>query len=56
MKPWLCPVCNGKGRLPPPEDFAGYCNIPYHGCNGKGWVEVSEDAPVTAEFGLGGAE
>lgn len=43
-----CPICDGKGRtvientattggitIPPTE--------PCHGCNGKGWVEVSDE-------------
>ena len=34
MKPVLCPVCNGRGKV---EEKT--C----HGCGGKGWVEVAED-------------
>lgn len=29
----ICPVCNGTGK---------YCNKKCHGCDGKGWVEVSD--------------
>lgn len=52
MQAVLCPVCNGRGKLPPQENFTGYYEIPCHGCGGKGWVSVltifismSEDEP-----------
>ena len=40
MKAVICPVCNGKGRLPPQEDFSTYYENMCHGCEGKGWVEI----------------
>lgn len=45
----LCPVCNGAGKLLSKQDpgstsaqFPSVC----HGCNGKGWVEVSDVIPT----------
>jgi hypothetical protein len=40
-----CPVCEGKGVVPPEE--VAIC----HGCGGKGWVEVQGDSrPVTRPY------
>ena len=46
MKASLCPVCNGRGKLPPQQDFSDYFETTCHGCAGKGWVEVQEDSPL----------
>lgn len=38
-----CPVCDGKGTLP---DYSAYstftAEVMCHGCNGLGWVQVSD--------------
>ena len=49
MKAVLCPVCNGRGALPPRGECADYHETPCCGCGGKGWVEVGEDSPYPAE-------
>ena len=36
MRAVKCPVCNGSGK---------YEKKTCHGCNGKGWVEVTENYP-----------
>lgn len=36
-----CPVCKGKGKMMD-SDFYKTEERTCHGCNGKGWVEVSE--------------
>lgn len=45
----ICPICNGTGGWipPPPEGSSMVITTPFlcHGCAGKGWVEVTEDAP-----------
>lgn len=40
----ICPVCHGKGRLidPASEWSTEVIYKTCHGCDGKGWVEVSE--------------
>jgi len=42
----LCPVCNGSGKLSVVPQYESTANNRYdvtcHGCNGKGWVEVSD--------------
>jgi hypothetical protein len=48
-----CPVCDGCGRytpLPDPNSSAGPITQPCHGCNGKGWVEVSEAYPYVPPY------
>jgi len=44
MKAVLCPVCSGSGRV---YGFYGstfsWPDETCYGCNGKGWVEVSEE-------------
>lgn len=59
MKAQICPVCNGTGKyivvkyrethyLYPfstsPIEF--YSERICHGCNGKGWIAVSEDIDI----------
>jgi len=43
----LCPVCNGSGTLKVIPQYQTTANHNYettcHGCNGKGWVEVTDD-------------
>lgn len=41
-----CPVCGGSGKYQHPDN--GHSTAPLmpetcHGCNGKGWVTVSDD-------------
>lgn len=38
----LCPICNGKGKVP--KDYPNHSDEEKtcHGCGGKGWVEVSD--------------
>ena len=40
----LCPVCEGTGKVPAPsgEAATGYSWKPCQGCEGVGWVEVSD--------------
>jgi hypothetical protein len=42
-----CPVCNGTGEKPTQiinkEVTQPNIQIPCHGCNGKGWIEVTDD-------------
>ena len=46
-----CPVCEGTGRVQPtdgstePKALKHAWSEPCHGCAGKGWVEVGNDAP-----------
>lgn len=53
MKAVLCPVCNGSGEA---GDWLGGLPLTTkhicHGCNGKGWVEVSEDKPIDPVYEL----
>jgi len=35
-----CPVCNGRGTVPPKDSITSGVEVPCYGCNGKGWVEV----------------
>jgi len=42
MKADLCPVCNGKGVIYGVAESGAYPTTTCYGCNGKGWVEVSE--------------
>ena len=44
MRAVICPVCNGTGKsyIAPPVGDYGTC----HGCDGKGWVEVHEEADI----------
>ena len=57
MKPYLCLVCGGSGKYPRLVDESPFF-IPKqepkitkedqttcHGCNGKGWITVSEERP-----------
>ena len=48
----LCPVCNGTGQVCNPMDNTSTAQITCHGCNGKGWVEVSgvPDIPLGANY------
>lgn len=43
-----CPICNGSGKIPAfynyDVNYVGDC----HGCEGKGWVEVSDSEQVEA--------
>ena len=43
MKAVLCPVCNGTGVYQWPDIQGAFCPRECHGCEGFGWVEVSED-------------
>jgi len=36
-----CPVCKGQGAIPMLHSTA--CRAVCHGCQGKGWIEVSDD-------------
>lgn len=42
----LCPVCGGSGKflllLVPGSTSSVRQEVECHGCNGKGWVEVSD--------------
>ena len=43
----LCPVCKGVGKVAsvPDRETTAACTAEIcHGCNGKGWVEVSDKA------------
>ena len=47
MKADLCPVCKGSGKYtdpPDPVSISVPMPRPCHGCNGKGWVEVSDNS------------
>lgn len=44
MKAVKCPVCNGKGTIKD-EGCLVMTEHKCHGCDGKGWVQVSEDFP-----------
>lgn len=49
-----CPVCDGKGTIPSCS-MCSTLEITCHGCNGIGWVQVSdiEDLPfVTPYYGI----
>ena len=44
-----CPVCHGIGRTEYVEGIDSTTvrkSQPCHGCDGKGWVEVSDPAPA----------
>jgi hypothetical protein len=45
MRAVLCPVCNGKGKIPKKKEYK-ILKKECHGCKGKGWVEVRECQPV----------
>jgi len=56
MKAVLCPVCNGKGKLGPQEDFSDYYERPCHGCAGwgsKGWLLIPEQENLPMPYGGG---
>ncbi len=38
----ICPVCLGKGILPA-DKYSTAAEEKCHGCNGRGWVEVSDE-------------
>jgi len=40
MKAVICPVCMGEGKTRPNWKTETICN----GCDGKGWVQIQEDA------------
>lgn len=37
-----CPICYGKGKLPPEGNYTTYSERPCYGCDGRGWVEVRD--------------
>jgi len=42
-----CPICNGSGTVD--KEYKKYLPCkpkPCHGCNGKGWIEVSDIYPA----------
>lgn len=41
----ICPICHGKGKIPNPENVTAPTEITCHGCNGRGWVEISDEYP-----------
>ena len=45
MRAVICPVCNGKGVVYGVAETGAYPTTKCHGCNSKGWVEVSGDEP-----------
>jgi len=53
MKAVLCPVCNGRGKVPPEGHYTGTTDVwpTCHGCGGRGWVTVPEYAflPINPE-------
>lgn len=59
MKAQICPVCNGTGKYTVvkyrnPYDLYPFTTSPIefysericHGCNGKGWIVVSENIDI----------
>ena len=46
MRVVTCPVCEGRGAL---SSGGGTNDLLCYGCNGKGWVEVSEDVEIFPE-------
>lgn len=42
MKAVKCPVCESVGEIPDPAHLPTF--ISCYGCQGKGWVEVSEES------------
>lgn len=45
----ICPVCCGRGRSDFKEEKSGttiHKSQPCHGCNGRGWVEVSDTPAI----------
>lgn len=44
MRAVLCPVCDGKGKINDPLTVAATSTVKVvcHGCQGRGWVEVSD--------------
>ena len=52
MEPKTCPLCNGTGETEDqkPTHISGIVKShPCHGCDGKGWVEVSSDSEKPIE-------
>ena len=50
-KATICPVCDGNG-LTDRERLGGSIveyNVSCHGCEGKGWIEISEPDGSTEE-------
>lgn len=41
-----CPICCGKGKLPDDGKSTAVTEPTCHGCDGKGWVEVSDEMPI----------
>ena len=46
----LCPVCMGKGKLPPERGESDEPAKTCHGCCGRGWVEVGNDCQPQLYF------
>lgn len=50
MKAVKCPVCDGKGQIVNCFGEGGsYQEVDCHGCQGKGWVEVSGNGQTMEE-------
>ena len=49
-KPFVCVICNGSGKVDPEEGSASKAKITCHGCGGKGWIVVPEEAPQPVPF------
>ena len=48
MEAVRCPVCDGRGKLPPQGDFSNYYETPCHGCNewgSRGWIVLYPYVP-----------
>ena len=41
----LCPVCNGKGRVPNPDDVTAPSEVICNGCGGLGYILVPDEYP-----------
>lgn len=41
----ICPVCNGKGQIQidKSKSAINMFNITCHGCNGQGWITLSDE-------------
>ena len=39
----ICPICNGKGKIPNPENVTAPTKITCYGCGGLGWIPVQDD-------------
>jgi len=53
MKAQVCPVCNGSGKYFVPLTASSQAvgsQVTCHGCEGKGWVEVSGDEPRVIRY------